>query len=999
MEERYLEDFLKKTRNYYLSNSDEADILEVENLLKKDFKVFHIQKITFEEDVARKDAFENVISTMRLDGVSFIYLILGNEKGVEFYFGVVKDLNDKHAERILDIDEIGEEILGPSILGNFKGSSIEYKGNQLNQIRNCIDGMKYYGVLEGVPGIIDENQSSDKTVQGVDRLIDVMLGDRFGISILASPLSFEEIEDIEDVLYEIHNDLAPLCKMSIQRSNSTGGSTSESQSTNGSRTLGFNKSESTSSNKSEGSNKSDGFSKSKGRDNSESETHQKGHSESTQKGESSTEGSSESETKGSSRSDSKSDTWSDGKTESIEQTKKRMGEWVTYLDDVVFKRLDYGKSKGLFHTSIFLFASSRTTLYKLGNTMQALFSGTNGNKVPLLMREISNKDMIQSMMNFQHPKLKLDITDNREKKVRVVLSQNIPKRGKGVLFGNWMSTNELSLIAGLPQKEVVGLQLKEEIEFGLNSGVVTTSKDDQLNLGWLVRSGDILKIPVSINKSNLDKHTFITGVTGSGKTTTCLKILLGSELPFLVIEPAKTEYRVLKNAFEDLLIFTLGDDNVAPFRLNPFEFFPHENITSRVDLIKASIEAAFDMEAAIPQIIEASLYKCYEEYGWNISNNKNKYYEDPFAEGVYSFPTLSDLIRNVTVVSEEQGFDDRLKNDYIGSIKARLQGLLVGSKGLMLNTKRSVDFKNLVEKQVVLELDEVKNGNEKSLIMGFVLANLNEAVKAKHYEAIEEGKKFRHITLVEEAHRLLTKFQPGDNPSKRQGVEVFADMLAEVRKYGEALIIVDQIPNKLTPEVLKNTNTKIIHKLFARDDKDAIGDTIALSDEQKDFLSNLSVGRTIVNSQDFDKPLQVQIEENKELSTTLSKPIKVRTLKESSLNYYRKNYKMGILKGLQCFESKPSIGDVENILHMNQEGDLDLYLVAGLNKKTDIDKLRNCLKDLHWSKSFTEEYIKRTFFNPWNFDEKSIEALKVFLNFIYEEGDKPSASQWARICV
>ncbi|MFK7643200.1 hypothetical protein ACI43T_12050, partial [Neisseria oralis] len=91
-------------------------------------------------------------------------------------------------------------------------------------------------------------------------------------------------------------------------------------------------------------------------------------------------------------------------------------------------------------------------------------------------------------------------------------------------------------------------------------------------------------------------------------------------------------------------------------------------------------------------------------------------------------------------------------------------------------------------------------------------------------------------TLVEEAHRLLSKPEPGADGSKKLGVEMFANLLAEVRKYGECLVIADQIPNKLVSDVLKNTNTKIIHRLFAADDRSSIGDTMSLNDEQKDFL-------------------------------------------------------------------------------------------------------------------------------------------------------------------
>ena len=342
---------------------------------------------------------------------------------------------------------------------------------------------------------------------------------------------------------------------------------------------------------------------------------------------------------------------------------------------------------------------------------------------------------------------------------------------------------------------------------------------------------------------------------------------------------------------EDILIFTLGNDKVAPFRLNPFEFFEGESITSRVDMLKAAMEASFDMEAAIPQIIESAMYSCYEDYGWNIDTDENEKFDNPYDEGVYSFPTLEDLLNKVETEVTKHNFDDRLKKDYIGSITARLQGLLIGSKGQMLNARRSIDFRELIEKKVVLEIEGIKNGTEKSLVMGFILTNLCEALRAKY----NKDKHFKHITLIEEAHRLLSKYTPGDSLNKKNSVETFADMLAEVRKYGESLIIADQIPNKMTPEVLKNTNTKIVHKIFAEDDKEAIGNTISLSKEQKDFLSSLPTGRAIVFSQSWTKAVQVQIE--KMTNTTSDENIDEDRLKNRVEDFYIENYKKGIFIG------------------------------------------------------------------------------------------------------
>jgi hypothetical protein len=53
-----------------------------------------------------------------------------------------------------------------------------------------------------------------------------------------------------------------------------------------------------------------------------------------------------------------------------------------------------------------------------------------------------------------------------------------------------------------------------------------------------------------------------------------------------------------------------------------------------------------------------------------------------------------------------------------------------------------------------------------------------------------------------------------------QAVEMFAGLLAEIRAYGEGLVIAEQIPAKLIPDVIKNTAVKIVHRLPAADDWD-----------------------------------------------------------------------------------------------------------------------------------------------------------------------------------
>ena len=941
--------------------------------------LYHIKEVTFEgeEKSPRREAFENVIGMIQNEGVNFIYLILGDEKGVSFYFGLVRE-SKYNGELSMPVDEMGDNLLKSAIKGNFRGSKI--KEVEPEEMLEIFDRMqinsenknltrKYANVI-GTPGI---NESEDKkSFQGVDRLVDVMQGDDFGLCILAKPLSKRAIKKIEDDLYQIYNSLSTFSKISLQEGenqskgtsiskgtsdsvsygeNTTKGTnysktsgTSENTGTSESKTAGSTTGTNYSESQTEGKNwgksegKNEGTSKTKGTNtgtssgsssnssnsgtsnsatenwgtsssenvgtssskgtntgysNSENMSKTKGTNTSTGTSQSKTAGTSEttgtnsSTTKGTNNSASESSTTGSSQNVSKDIINKKATDYVKYIDEMLLPIIDYGKSKGLYLTTTFIFADKNSQLEKLGNTIKSLYSGKKGNKNPLDFEILENNDKkIEYFKNFQIPECVSYDDENA-----LTLKSHFVENDE-VSLGNWYSPNELGLIAGLPEKEVVGLALNEEVEFGLNAK--TPEKGEELiSLGNLVQSGNEIDTKVYLEKSALNKHIFITGVTGTGKTTTCQKLLLESELPFLVIEPAKTEYRILMNnpKTEEILIFTLGNDKVAPFRLNPFEFFEGESITSRVDMLKAAMEASFDMEAAIPQIIESAMYSCYEDYGWNIDTDENEKFDNPYDEGVYSFPTLEDLLNKVETEVTKHNFDDKLKKDYIGSITARLQGLLVGSKGQMLNARRSIDFRELIEKKVVLEIEGIKNGTEKSLVMGFILTNLCEALRAKY----NKDKHFKHITLIEEAHRLLSKYTPGDSLNKKNSVETFADMLAEVRKYGESLIIADQIPNKMTPEVLKNTNTKIVHKIFAEDDKEAIGNTISLSKEQKDFLSSLPTGRAIVFSQSWTKAVQVQIEQM--TNTTSDEIIDEDRLKNRVEDFYIENYKKGIFIG------------------------------------------------------------------------------------------------------
>ena len=975
-----------------------TEFLSEERLDIRNFFLYRIDEIVFsKKDGPRREAMENVLSSFRnYQDVNLIYMILGDKNKVNFYIGVSKNLHlqDDDLSMSLALKDYADDILQPNIKGNFVGSTIskidaEEKYQLLERIQKC----SHSGFINGIPGFIDENNSEKSDFQGVERLVDTMVGNEFGLVVIATPCKDMDIINFNHDIMSLHNTLSPLSKYQVQVSTSRQKQKGYEENTANSRTLGLssnkdsvttyseshitghdnridinkqintNKQETKGIQKSENvskgsstsniesfsgnettnsnSTKSTNFSKSANYSNDENTSYQYNESDSFNNStqwsvtdsESVTENDSntnnttnttqESFHKNTSVNDSisyaerNSESNSDSTQEirTIEVDTKRVLTWLKYIDEELLSRIDTARGQGSCTVTSYVFADkTRTTLFRLANSILGLYGGDKGNINPLQFIEFhkqqSNEMNIlkRSLSNLQIPLFKQS-TPIWKSIFSKITNVTLNKEN----YGTWLNTDELGLLMGLPRKEVLGVSTRDEVEYGLNVMLPEEQYSNKyIEIGKLVHHGDKKNTPVYLSKEALKTHTFICGVTGSGKTTTCQNILLQSELPFMVIEPAKTEYRTLANGLnkDKIYYFTLGNQNIAPFYINPFEIFEGESITSRVDMIKATMQSAFDMEAAMPQLIEAAAYDVYKRKGWNINNstwiNPETCLEDnPYSTSSFAFPTLSDYIESIEIVTKRQGFGDKMESEYLGSLKARLQSLLVGAKGMMLNTPRSVDFKKLVTQRVVIELEEIKDGSEKSLIMGFIITNLLEAVKYQY----KKDSSFQHITLVEEAHRLLSKYEPGDSPNKKRGVEVFSDMLAEVRKYGESLVIVDQIPNKMTSEVLKNTSTKIVHKIFAQDDKEAIGNTMALNDEQKGFLSYLDKGRTVIITEGWKKPVQVQITL---LSETTGIPdISEEIISDRALEYYLDNYQNGVLPGIEYFSTDISKKDIK----------------------------------------------------------------------------------------
>jgi hypothetical protein len=591
----------------------------------------------------------------------------------------------------------------------------------------------------------------------------------------------------------------------------------------------------------------------------------------------------------------RSQTWSESLTESLTEGSSRTdttsanveilsktAEHCGRLIEGYRQRFQSGQNLGMWSVGVYFLARDSVTFAQGQAQLRALYSGRGSYLEPIRTLDLSSPSTRSHMgavlLTFNNPVL--EVSDSTGQPLYHPLGPLHESLSTPI------NTEELSLLLNLPRREIPGLTLQMVADFGVNPEPLEPGRG--LVLGQVVSGGKTLPIPVGLSQDALTRHTFITGLPGGGKTNTCFALLksLGAQgIPFLVLEPAKGEYRSLlgDSDIPDLRVYTLGDERVAPFRINPFQFMPGMNLVTHLDNLKAIFNASFPMYAAMPYLLEEALIACYQERGWDLVYSTHRECDmdqviahwrsgEPDHSYTAYLPTLGDLMFQIDAVVAIKGYSMEVGQNYTAALKARINSLLLGSKGQMFNTRRGIGFDTLFTHPTVLEMRSIGDDDEKCFLMALLLVQLYEYREMQHRWDTSSG--LRHLTVIEEAHRLLGRTAPGGslegaNP-RGKAVESFANILAEIREYGEGFLVVDQTPAKIIPDVLKNSSTKILHRLTARDDRDAMGDAMGMTEDQRQMVSHLRVGEAVFHTQDQDQPIWVRVEPVKGRRGTVS---------------------------------------------------------------------------------------------------------------------------------
>jgi uncharacterized protein len=294
----------------------------------------------------------------------------------------------------------------------------------------------------------------------------------------------------------------------------------------------------------------------------------------------------------------------------------------------------------------------------------------------------------------------------------------------------------------------------------------------------------------------------------------------------------------------------------VPISVNPLAPEPGYPVQAHIDMVRALFMAAFDAEEPFPQIMSLALQRVYEANGWDVVTGGGI----PGAAVQPAVPTLEQLQQHALEVIQEIGYGNEVQADVEGFISLRLRSLRVGSAGRFFEGGHPADIGGLLQRNVVLAIEDVANDEDKAFLMGTLIIRIVEhlRMRARQEPRNEDGAGgLRHVIVIEEAHRLLR--DRGSQRASTHAVELLAGMLAEIRAYGEGIIVAEQIPTKLISDVVKNTALKVVHRLPAEDDRQLVGAAMNLSEDQSRQVVSLQPGYAAVFADGMDRPLRVQV--------------------------------------------------------------------------------------------------------------------------------------------
>ncbi|MDR0653884.1 MAG: DUF87 domain-containing protein [Synergistaceae bacterium] len=801
-------------------------------------------------------------------GCAIVTLAECDGEKVSYYIGIVA--KNARQDNLKDeaLRKAGADTFSGAMKGNFSGSVLtEMETGETAAIaERLFSERKSVASVSGVVSPRGNNGGPASYVQGLEKLVNSLGGKPYAILVIADPVGAAGIRAARRGYETLYTQLSAFqsCAMTVNESESSTLSESQTKSVTDGISEGITLSQSygTNTSHSEGTNCGvhGGISFSpQGSPFGLSGGAYYGKSSGDTYGTSENSGSALSASRQSSA--GKSDTVSSGKGSESGRSmtiniENRSVKTLLETIDAYLERLKSAENFGAFDCAAYILADSREDALSAAGHYSALLRGDNSYvqsshinvwspPAPSLSKKTGPDAfarVTRFLKSFTHPEFFLDSA----------AAPGSAERDFTVRPSSLVNGNELAVQFALPRKSLPGLTVMEMTPFGRNA---PSAPGRKINLGALYYMGQTepSRSGVCLNADSLTAHTFITGSTGAGKSNAVYGILnqlRAEETPFLVVEPAKGEY---KNVFGARGVSVYGTDprKSAMLRVNPFRFPRGVHVLEHLDRLVELFNVCWPMYAAMPAILKESMERAYADAGWDLAESENRHGE--------VFPTFVDLSEQIERVIDESKYSSDSKGDYTGALCTRVRSLTNGINGLIFCGGDLSDAQ-LFDESAIADLSRVGSTETKALIMGLMVMKLHEY---RTSSAVAANLGLRHVTVLEEAHNILRRtsaeqFSESANLLGKS-VELLANSIAEMRTYGEGFIIADQSPGLLDMSVIRNTNTKIILRLPDRGDRELVGRAAGLNDEQITELAKLERGVAAVYQNDWAEAVLAKI--------------------------------------------------------------------------------------------------------------------------------------------
>lgn len=548
-----------------------------------------------------------------------------------------------------------------------------------------------------------------------------------------------------------------------------------------------------------------------------------------------------------------------GKNEGITQsfTNHNISHALKVLEEQM-KRFEKGTAMGMWEFAAYVLSEDQNIANNVAHTYLALTQGEESfmsqSSVNLWRGDLGEssgdaEEIVAYLRELRHPLFGLNpnllLADPTFNVYPSIVTPTVPLTGQ-----------ELAFSLNFPRKSIPGLPILECAEFGRNIAKFDEEDvtDKVLHLGDIFHMYHKEDLPVNLRQNSLASHVFVTGSTGSGKSNTIYQLLNEGRkngLKFLVVEPAKGEYKHVFGNHDDVSVYGTNPQLTPLLRLNPFSFPKEIHILEHLDRLVEIFNVCWPMYAAMPAVLKKAVEQSYQDCGWNLLDSSNPYGR--------LYPNFHDIADNIKTIIDSSEYDDENKGAYKGALLTRIESLTNGINGLIFSNDELTN-EHLFDSNVIVDLSRVGSTETKSLLMGILVLKLQEYRMTKG----DMNAELKHITVLEEAHNLLKRTSTEQMAESAnllgKSVEMLANAIAEMRTYGEGFIIADQAPGLMDLSVIRNTNTKIIMRLPDFSDRDLVGKSANLNDDQIIELAKLPKGVAAVYQNEWIQPVLCKIE-------------------------------------------------------------------------------------------------------------------------------------------